>query len=153
MTYKIRKWEKQDTPSLLDIGETMWAEGAYNHLKFSKTKLKKTLDFIYANPHKGMGWVAVKDGKIIGTMIVHLTSYFFSNEILCNDLALYVYPNERKSAFVPIRLIKTATNWAKEMGAKEFCPASSVAVASDKVEKLYRFMKFETVGHLFKKRL
>tara|TARA_R100001594_G_scaffold95562_1_gene129898 strand:- start:127 stop:588 length:462 start_codon:yes stop_codon:yes gene_type:complete len=153
MTYKIRKWEKQDTYPLLDLAETMWAEGAYNHLQFSKTKLKKTFDFLLANPHKGMGWVAVKDGRIIGTMIVHLTKYIFSDEILCNDLALYVDPKERKSIFVPIRLIKTATEWAKEMGAKEFCPASSVAVASDKVEKLYKFMKFETVGHLFKKRL
>ena len=54
---------------------------------------------------------------------------------------------------MPIRLIKAATEWAKEQGAKEFCPASSVAIASDKVEKLYKFMKFEQVGHLFKKRL
>ena len=119
----------------------------------------RTLDFLLANPSKGMGWVATTESqntagqKIIGTIIVHLTKYIFSDQVLCNDLALYVDPKERKSIFVPIRLIKTATEWAKEMGAKEFCPASSVAVASDKVEKLYKFMKFETVGHLFKKRL
>jgi hypothetical protein len=46
-----------------------------------------------------------------------------------------------------------AEEWAKEKGAKEFCPASSMALSSDKVEKLYNFMKFKTVGHLFKKRL
>lgn len=152
MSYKIRKWEVNDFEPLLDLAECMWQEGAYAHLKFSREKLLK--NFVHMiSTDKGMGWIAEKEKQIIGAMIVHLTTYAFSDEILCNDLALYVHPKERKSIFVPIRLIKAATEWAKEQGAKEFCPASSVAIASDKVEKLYKFMKFERVGHLFKKRL
>ena len=42
-----------------------------------------------------------------------------------------------------MQLVKKAEAWAKERGAREFCPASSMAIASDKVEKLYNFMKFE----------
>ena len=152
MSYKIRRWELEDVDPLLDLASTMWQEGAYSYLKFNKQKLKKNFLLLLAT-EKGMGWVAEKEQRIIGAMIVQLTSYIFSDELLCADLALYVDPKERKSIFVPIKLINAATAWAKEQGAKEFCPASSVAIASDKVEKLYRFMKFETVGHLFKKRL
>ena len=152
MSYKIRKWEVKDFEPLLDLAETMWQEGAYAHLQFNRAKLLKTFVHLISTD-KGMGWIAEREKQIIGAMIVHLTTYVFSDEKLCNDLALYVHPKERKSIFVPIRLIKLATEWAKEQGAKEFCPASSVAIASDKVEKLYKFMKFERVGHLFKKRL
>jgi len=152
MSYKIRKWQEADIETLLDLATEMWQEGAYNHLKFDRVKLHNTFNVLYST-EKGMAFVAEKEKQIIGAMIVHLTTYVFSDELLCNDLALYVHPQHRKSIFVPIRLIKAATEWAKEKGAKEFCPASSVAIASDKVEKLYRFMKFDTVGHLFKKRL
>ena len=84
---------------------------------------------------------------------MHLTKYFFSDDIFCHDLMLFVDPYKRKSIKVPVKLINLATEWAKEKGAKEFRPASSVDVQTEKVKKLYNFMKFETVGNVFRKRL
>ena len=132
----------------------MLKESVYKFLPYSKEKTKKLGEWIIANPEKAQGFVAVDhEGNIIGMMLVHITKYFFCDEKLCNDLLLYVDPAKRSSITVPIRLIRSATDWARAQGAREFCPGSSVAIASDRVEKLYNFMKFETVGHLFKMRL
>jgi len=148
----IREWDKKDLETILDLGTLMWKEGAYSYLDFDRQKAKATLNYLMENPFIGMGWVAEKDGKIVGGMVVHLTKFFFSDQMICNDLALYIDPKERTSLRVPIRLIKKAEEWAKLKGAKEFCPASSVQLKSESVAKLYEFLKFDKVGHLFKKR-
>ena len=152
MTYKIRKWSYDDFDTILDLGETMWQEGAYAEMTFDRHKVKNTFNKLLSTG-KGIGFVAERDSKIIGGIVIYVSEYFFNREKVCSDLALYVDPNERKSIFVPIRLINAATEWAKEQGAREFRPGSTVELASDRVEKLYKFMKFKTVGHLFKKEL
>ena len=54
---------------------------------------------------------------------------------------------------LPIKLIKKSEEWARSKGALEFRPASSVGVRIEKVKKLYNFLRFETVGNVFNKRL
>lgn len=149
---KIRPMTARDIEPMIAMGKTMWKEGAYSYLTFSEEKCRKLGNFMLANPDKMAGWVADDDGKIIGMMLVVLNKFYFCDDVICNDLLLFVDPKHRKKLLVPIKLIQKATQWAKDNGAKEFCPGSSVAIASDKVAKLYKFMKFETVGHLFKKR-
>ena len=98
--------------------------------------------------------VSESDCKIIGMYIAFITEYFFCYDKIAQDFLLYVHPDYRKkNSTIAIRLIKKAEQWAKDRGAKEFCPASSMAISSGRLEKLYNFMKFETVGNLFKKRL
>ena len=149
----IRQWEKKDLDQIIELGTLMWKEGAYNYLSFDERKTRDTINYLMDNPFIGMGWVAEKDNKIIGGIIVHLTKFFFSEEMTCSDLALYIDPKERTSLRIPIQLIKKAEEWAKIKGAKEFCPASSVRIKSESVAKLYEFLKYDKVGHLFKKRL
>ena len=100
-----------------------------------------------------MGFVAIENNKIIGAIVVMLSKYFFSNEIFCFDLGLFINPKYRKSIKTPAKLIKVAGDWGKKKGAKEFRPASSVGVRIDKIEKFYNFLKFKTVGNVFSKRL
>lgn len=151
--YQIRKFTAEDIKPMIDLGEKMYKEGAYNGLSYSKEKCQKLGEYILNNEHKTAGWVATQDGQIIGMMLVQLTSYFFSDDKMASDLLLYVDPNKRKSLRVAIRLINTATDWAKSKGAKEFRPGSSVGVETQRVEKLYNFMKFETIGNVFRKEL
>ena len=151
-TIEFKEYELEDVEQMVELGAKMHKEGAYNFLPYSKVKTrelgKKFKDWQYGNM-----WVAESDGKIIGMYIAFITEYFFCYEKICQDFLLYVDPKYRNNSKIAIKLIKMAEEWAKEKGAKEFCPASSMALSSDKVEKLYNFMKFETVGHLFKKRL
>ena len=84
----IRRWEKKDLDRIVELGAKMWQEGSYSYLLFDERKTKETLNYLMDNPFIGMGWVAEKDGKIIGGIIVHLTKFFFSEQLICNDLAL-----------------------------------------------------------------
>ena len=146
---EIRQWQRKDFPQMIELGDKMHQEGGYKNLSYSKEKLKKFADVLIDKPEKAMGFVAV----VIGMMIVHLSRYFFGDDLFCFDLLLYVAPEKRKSIRVPIKLINASTDWAREKGCKEFRPGSSVGIKSAKVEKLYNFMKFETIGNVFTKRL
>ena len=150
---EFRKWKKEDFKQMIDLGEKMWREGAYKNISFSKDKLEKMGNKLIDKPNLAMGFVAKDNDKLIGMIIVYLKSYFFSDDVFCHDLMLFVDPEKRKNIKVPIKLINMALDWAKEKGAKEFRPASSVGVQTKKVEKLYNFMKFETVGNVFRKEL
>ena len=149
----IRQWKKEDFKDMIELGEKMANEGTYKNISYSKTKLEKMANTLIDKPEKAMGFVAVENDQIIGMMIVYLSSYFFSNDLFAYDLLLYVDPDKRKSVRVPIKLVNACTDWAREKGAKEFRPGSSVGIKTDKVEKLYNFMKFETIGNIFTKRL
>jgi hypothetical protein len=150
---EFRKWQREDFEKMIKLGEKMWKEGAYKNLTFSAEKLRKLGDNLIDKPDKGMGFVAIDNDEVIGMMIVYLRNYFFSDDVFCHDLMLFVDPYKRKSIKVPVRLINMATDWAREKGAKEFRPASSVGVEKEKVAKLYNFMKFENVGYVFRKEL
>ena len=131
----------------------MYKEGAYKNLSYNKNKLKMMADKLIDKPKTSMGFVAEENNEIIGMMIVILRNYFFSDDIFCHDLLLFVDPYKRKSIRIPVRLINMASEWAKENGAKEFRPASSVGIEKEKVAKLYNFMKFDNVGYVFRKEL
>ena len=150
---RIREYELEDVKEIVELGELMHKEGAYNFLPYAKSKLYE-LGKKFKQTDYGNAWIAInEENKIIGMYVAFITEYFFCYEKIAQDFLLYVDPKYRNNSKIAIKLIKMAEEWAKEKGAKEFCPASSMAIASDKVEKLYNFMKFETVGNLFKKRL
>ena len=119
---QFRKWEKKDFEQMIDLGEKMWKESTYKTISFSRERLQKLGDHLIERPEKGMGFVAIDEDKIIGMIIVHLTKYFFSDDIFCHDLMLFVDPYKRKSIRVPVKLINLATEWAKEKGAKDNTP-------------------------------
>ena len=151
---RIREYELEDVKEMVELGELMHKEGAYNFLPYAKSKLYE-LGKKFKQTDYGNAWIAInEENKIIGMYVAFITEYFFCYEKIAQDFLLYVHPEYRdKYPRVSFKLVKKAEAWAKERGAREFCPASSMAIASDKVEKLYNFMKFETVGNLFKKRL
>ena len=149
----IRTWKQEDIKDLIKLCEMMWAESKFRDIPFSEERLQKQFDYLLKNNFKGTGFIAIENDKIIGAMVIMLSKYFFSEEIFCFDLGLFIKPNKRGSVMLPIKLIKKSEAWAKSKGAIEFRPASSVGVRIDKVKKLYNFLKFETVGNVFNKRL
>ena len=150
---EIRTWKKEDIKSLIKLCEIMWSESKFRDIPFSEERLQKQFDYLLKNDFKGTAFVAVNDNEIIGAMVIMLSKYFFSNEIFCFDLGLFIKPSKRGNIMLPIKLIKKSEEWARSKGALEFRPASSVGVRIEKVKKLYNFLRFETVGNVFNKRL
>lgn len=148
----IREFELNDIETLVKLGKKMHSEGEYSFLPYSKQKCRDLGKKIKLIDNANI-WVAEVDGKVIGMYIAIVTEYFFNYEKIAQDYLLYIDKEHRKDIKIPIRLVKKAEAWAREQGAKEFCPGSSMNFSSGKLEKFYNFMKFKTVGHLFKKRL
>ena len=119
----------------------MWSESKFKDIPFSEERLQKQFNYLLKNDFKGTGFVAVEDNEIIGAMVIMLSKYFFSNEIFCFDLGLFIKPNKRGSIMLPIKLIKKSEEWARSKGALEFRPASSVGVRIKKVKKIIQFSK------------
>ena len=142
-TITIREYELEDIKEMAELGEMMHKEGAYSFLPYSKSKCRE-LGKKFKNWDYGNMWVAESDGKIIGMYIAVITEYYFCYEKLAQDMLLYVHPDHRKGT-IAIRVVYKAEEWARERGAKEFCPASSMAMSSGRLEKLFNFMKFKTV--------
>jgi len=150
---QIRQYTLADVKDMIDLGYVMHQESAYKFLPYVPKKLEQLAKSFKKNKQGNM-WVGIYDNKIIGMYIAFVNEYFFCYEKIANDLLLYVHPDYRnKCPSMAIRLIKKAEEWAKEQKAIEFCPASSVGISIGKVAKLYNFLKYETVGNLFKKRL
>ena len=153
-TITIREYELEDIKEMAELGEMMHKEGAYSFLPYSKSKCRE-LGKKFKNWDYGNMWVAESDGKIVGMYIAVITEYYFCYEKLAQDMLLYVHPDHRKGT-IAIRLVKKAEEWAKERGARQFMSATSLTRSPEQISKLkkfFNFMKYETVGNIFKKRL
>jgi len=150
---KIREYQASDVPDMIELGSMMHKEGAYNFLPYEPQKLID-LHNRFETYKDGNAWVGIEDDKIVGMYVATISEYYFCYEKIGNDLLLYVHPEYRKKCpSMAIRLIKKAEAWVKDQGAREFCPASSLAIKNEQVAKLYEFMKYRNVGNLFKKEL
>jgi GNAT superfamily N-acetyltransferase len=150
---EIREYNLDDVKDMINLGYMMHQEGAYKFLPYAPEKLKLLAESFKKNKQGNM-WVGLYENKIIGMYIAFVSEYFFCYEKIASDLLLYVHPDYRKKCpSMAIRLIKKAEEWARQQKAIEFCPASSVGISIGKVAKLYNFLKYDTVGNLFKKRL
>ena len=154
MDYSIQEYQHEDVEEMIALGAEMHREGAYNYLPYDPNKLRQLeKDIRENNRTMGNGWVVRYEGKIIGMYMAFINYYFFCDLKIGSDYFLYVDKQYRnKFPMMPVRLIKRAEQWARENGAQEFSPATSVMI-SPGVENLYKFMKYDVIGHLFKKRL
>jgi hypothetical protein len=152
--YVIQEYQEGDVDEMIALGAEMHREGAYNYLPYNPEKLRQLdRDIRAGNRAFGNGWIARYEGRIIGIYVAFINYYFFCDVKMGSDYFLYVGKQYRnKFPMMPVRLIKRAEQWAKQNGAKEFSPATSVMI-SPGVENLYKFMKYDVVGHLFKKKL
>lgn len=154
MSYLIQEYQPADVDEMIALGAEMHREGAYHYLPYDPEKLRQLDRDIRANNRTmGNGWIARYEGKIIAMYVAYINYYFFCDLKIGSDYFLYVGAEYRnRFPMMPVRLIKRAEQWARQNGAQEFSPATSVMI-SPGVENLYKFMKYDVVGHLFKKRL
>lgn len=152
--YSIQEYLEEDVEEMIALGARMHQEGAYHYLPYDPERLRQLDREIRAqNRQWGNGWVAKFNGKIIGMYVAYINYYFFCNEKTGSDYFFYVSPDYRNRwPMMAVKLVKQAERWARQQGCREFSPATSVMI-EPKVSKLYEFLKYNTVGNLFKKKL
>jgi GNAT superfamily N-acetyltransferase len=98
------------------------------------------------------GLVAEEDGRVVGMLGGYLTDYFFCDETVACDMALFVEKDYRLGT-AAVRLIQAFRDWARARGAREVCLAVSTAVNIDVTGRFYEKMGFARVGAVYKQRL
>lgn len=145
----IRHIELNDVPALCDLAKIMHAEGRYNVIPFQEHKF---LSIIENNIKNGsfVGFVAEKDGNIVGAVAGYVCEYFFSyNKILC-DYGVFVLPTFRNYR-ISSSLIRHFVNEGIAQGVSEICMGSSNMDDPEVLDALYAHCGLRKVGSIYKK--
>ncbi len=94
----------------------------------------------------------VEGEGIVGAVIGAIVPYFFGNDLIACDDAIYVKEKFR-NFYAARKLINKFSEWGKSKGAKEICLGLSSGLATDRTKKLYEYLGFESHGYILKKRV
>lgn len=149
----IRPATEADVPRVLELSEGIFNESVYARTcTYSPEKVAHLVtQLMLPNPDRWFLCLAENDGITIGMYAGFLTEYYFSQDLMAVDMALFVDPSKR-GGLAAVKLVQAFEEWAFARGAKEVCPATSTMVAPERTAMLYQFLGYDIVGNMFKKR-
>ena len=149
----IRPATEADVPRIYELSEGIFNESVYARTcVYSPEKVAHLVtQVMLPNPDRWFLYLAENDGTIIGMYAGFLTEYYFSQDLMACDLALFVDPTKR-GGLAAVKLVQAFEEWAFAHGAKEVCPATSTMVAPERTASLYKLLGYDIVGNMFKKR-
>jgi len=95
----------------------MHAESSYSRLEFNEDRLRHIFD-IYTKDSTRALILGRVNGEACGLYAGYITPYYFSNELVANDIAWFVV-KERRGSSLGLRLLSAFESWAKDQGASE----------------------------------
>lgn len=142
---KLRMATVNDLPDIVVLGRIMHDESTFAPMDYDVDRVKETIsDLIYKSQFVVV--VEGKNGELIGGMAGMVTQSWFGNDMVANDLALFVHPDHRGGLLV-VRLIKAFVHWAKLAGAKQIRPG--VITGNETAVGLYDRLGFRRCGATF----
>lgn len=141
----LRMATPDDLPAIVVLGRVMHDESSFAPMDYDVDRVKETISDLM---NKSQFVVVAEDtnGEVIGGMAGMVTQSWFGNDMVANDLALFIHPDHRGSLLV-VRLIKAFVHWAKLAGAKQIRPG--VVSGSRTAEALYDRLGFTRCGATF----
>ncbi len=141
---KLRLAGPDDVPALVEMGAHMHAESRYRYTRYSETKVHAQITKLIET---GRVFVADRDGEIVGAIMGICTAWWFSDDPVIFDFALYVAPEFRHRGVARL-LIYAMQQWAQEAGATLDIGISS-GVLMDQTGQLCESMGGERVGGIY----
>lgn len=143
----VRQLTEQDIPAVIHLGGRMHEESQYSALTYSPEKVaKKCIRSLY-DPDM-FALVAENEGEIVGMIGAIVGPYEFGDELIANDMLVYV-SIEHRGSMAFIRMIKAYVFWAKEQGAALIFLAQTTGINQELVASLYQRLGFKPVGGQF----
>lgn len=141
----LRLATHDDLPAIAALGRVMHEESSYAPMDYNVDRVKETISDLM---NKSQFVVVAEDtnGDVIGGMAGMVTQSWFGEDMVANDLALFIHPNHRGGMLV-VRLVKHFATWARLAGAKQIRPG--VTTGSSAAEALYQRLGFARVGAVF----
>lgn len=141
----IRKATHSDISDLLVLGALMHAESPrFSRLRFSRERLENTLLMVMDAP-LGFLWVAEHEEGVIGGLAAIAGPHWCSDDLVANDLALFVDPVHR-GGISAVRLVHRYRCWVREIGAVIGQMGVSAGVDTDETVRLYERLGLERCG-------
>lgn len=142
---KLRMATPDDLPAIVVLGRVMHQESSFAPMDYDVDRVKETISDLM---NKSQFVVVAEDtnGEVIGGMAGMVTQSWFGNDMVANDLAVFIHPDHRGGLLV-VRLVKAFVHWAKLAGAKQIRPG--VVSGSRTAEALYDRLGFTRCGATF----
>ena len=142
---KLRMATPDDLPAIVVLGRVMHEESSFAPMDYDVDRVKETISDLM---NKSQFVVVAEDtnGEVIGGMAGMVTQSWFGNDMVANDLAVFIHPDHR-GGLLAVKLIKTFVHWAKLAGAKQIRPG--VVSGSRTAEALYDRLGFTRCGATF----
>ena len=134
-----------DLPAICVLGRAMHQESTFAPMDYDLERVKETLGGLMDKSQ----FVVVAEGTngdVIGGMAGMVTQSWFGNDMVANDLALFIHPDHR-GGMLAARLIKTFVKWARLAGAKQIRPG--VISGCEVADALYEKLGFRRCGATF----
>lgn len=140
----IREATGQDINAIVAMGVNVHFESEYRNLTYSQDKVEKLCRKCIGNPSCFVR-VAEESSSIIAIFAAYLAQTYFSDDLVSQDILVYVVPGRRGSqAF--FRLCLAYIGWAKTMGAKIITLKATSGIDVAKTYRAYTGMGFKMTG-------
>ena len=133
-----------DFEHIFALGKLMHEESCYSHLEFSPKRLFEIMDMYMRDPDKVI-FLALRDGKALGLYAGFVSKYFFSEELVANDVAWFVLRDKRGSR-IGLRLLDKFEKWAEGRGVSEVRLGFSTDINGDGFDSLMKKRGYNRVG-------
>jgi GNAT superfamily N-acetyltransferase len=137
----IRKATYDDIDVLLDFFKAMHQESPrFSRMQFSDKKMLQILIGLIDSDN-GLLLVTEHDGDMVGMFCGMVSEHFFSEELVANDIALYLVPSARGHGLAR-PLINEYVEWASKR-TKFINIGISTGIHLDRTAQLYESLGFQ----------
>lgn len=144
---KIEWVTRGSVDEAVELGREMHAESRFTALPFDADRLRKS--FVGAiDDDRGVYFLALarsSGGDAAGGLFGTVEKPYFTSGVLAHDYAFYVRPDFRGSS-AALKLLSAFRRWAQKRGARELHVYQTVAVDSDRFDRMMRRAGFEYAG-------
>ena len=126
------------------LGRLMHAESSYSQLAFSEDRLRQIFE-VYTKDARRALILGRVNGEACGLYAGYITPYYFSNELVANDIAWFVV-KERRGTSLGLRLLTAFEKWSKDQGASEIRVGYSTDINPTAFDSLMLKRGYSRVG-------
>lgn len=142
----IRRAISIDIPALVELGRAMHAESpTHSRLSFNPAKVAQLLASMISKPLTALVLVSETNDVIEGAALAHIEEHWFSNDLVAQEMAVYVVP-EKRGTLRAARLVVGIDAWARAMGARMLQAGCTTGVAVNRTIELYEHLGFARVA-------
>tara|TARA_R100000808_G_scaffold12515_2_gene31149 strand:- start:15619 stop:16083 length:465 start_codon:yes stop_codon:yes gene_type:complete len=150
---KVRSLKLSDLePATNYLAKSINSTSTYKHLTLKPKKIARLLSDILFDDSK-CGYVALKDGKIIGMVGGYLSTMWFSDTLVLNDFGIFVDEKYRNTG-VSYKLLYEFFNFGKESKANEihFSVTAEPKYFSQLYNAFTKKFEFELMGIVLRRK-